>query len=344
VERWLNAIWYQGRSGGAWLRPLAALYGIVIALRRQAYRFGWLRSTRVGCPVIVVGNVTVGGTGKTPLTIWLVQQLQAQGVRPGVLSRGHGREHASATPLLVTSSTPVAGSGDEPALIAAECGVPVVVCADRVAGGRLLESQGVSMIVCDDGLQHYALERDLEIAVVDGQRGLGNGRLLPAGPLREPPSRLREADCVVVAGADDSPALQSAWGGRHGAFAMQLQPLEVRPVGDAPAARPLDSFRGTQVHAVAGIGHPAKFFASLRAAGLDVIEHAFPDHHRYVAADFTFGDTLSVLMTCKDAVKCRAFADSRMWEVPVRAMLAPEGGAPLVARILQLLPPSAPGA
>jgi tetraacyldisaccharide 4'-kinase len=344
VERWLNALWYEGRKGGLWLRPLAFLYGVVIRVRRHAYRVGWLRSTRIGCPVVVVGNLTVGGTGKTPLTIWLVQQLLAQGLRPGVLSRGHGRSRPNPAPVLVTANTPVADSGDEPALIAAECGVPVVVCADRVAGARLLESLGVALVICDDGLQHYALERDFEIAVVDGRRRLGNGRLLPSGPLREPPARLREVDFVVVAGALDEAGLQQSWGGRSGACALQLQPAELRALQDAARRGTLAQFRGATVHAAAGIGHPARFFTLLRAAGIEVIEHAFPDHHRYVAADFAWADGHSVLMTSKDAVKCRAFADARMWEVPVRAVLAPEGGAPLVARIRQLLPPSVPGA
>jgi tetraacyldisaccharide 4'-kinase len=294
--------------------------------------------------VVVVGNVTVGGTGKTPLTIWLVQQLQALGLRPGVLSRGHGRDNAGAAPLSVTASTPVAASGDEPLLIAAQCGVPVVVCADRVAGARRLTEFAIDLIICDDGLQHYALARDLEVIVVDGRRGLGNGRLLPAGPLREPPSRLREADFVVVAGGDDGPTLQQAWGGREGACTMQLLPCEVHALRGGASGRALQEFRGAPVHAVAGIGHPARFFTQLRAAGIDVIEHAFPDHHRFSAADFAFGDGHSVLMTSKDAVKCRAFADDRMYEVPVRALLAPQGGALLVARIRQLLPAAAPGA
>lgn len=313
MKRAIEARWYADAPAPAVLRPFAALYGFVAAQRRARL----LRTAvRVDVPVIVVGNITVGGTGKTPLTIWLVEHLRAWGWRPGVVSRGYGARPPR-YPHAVTSDSDPALCGDEPLLIARRSGAPVMIDPDRVAAARaLVESRDVDIIVADDGLQHYRLARDLEIGVVDGARGLGNRALLPAGPLREPPARLHELDLVVVNGPGwDAESLRP--------LRMHLRVQRVVPLVGGEA-RPLDAFRGQVVHAVAGIGHPPRFFAVLRAAGIEVREHAFPDHHRYDPAELDFGDALPLLMTEKDAVKCAAFARLHWWSVPVDVVLAPE--------------------
>lgn len=311
----VQALWYARSRPPGFLRLLAALYGRLARGRRQRLL---AQQCQAGCPVIVVGNISVGGTGKTPFVIWLVGRLRDWGFRPGVVARGYGGR-APAYPHRVRADDDPALCGDEPLLVARRTGVPVIVDPDRVAAARQLVASGeVDVIVADDGLQHYRLARDREFCVVDGARGLGNRALLPAGPLREPPARLADVDFLVVNGpggaADDLP-------GSGSALRFELVPGQLEAL-DGTAVRPLDSFAGQRVHAVAGIGHPARFFATLRAAGLDVIEHAFPDHHRYVAADLEFGDRLPVVMTEKDAVKCRVFARTRGWMLPVEARLA----------------------
>ena len=329
MERWLNGVWYDGRAGGVALLPLAALFAAGAALRRAAFRAGLLRRHRVGVPVVVVGNLTVGGTGKTPLTQWLAERLAERGRRVGVLCRSYGGRLER--PVHVYAGADPGRCGDEAVLLAGALahapGAIVVAGPDRVAGARLLESLGSEVLLCDDGLQHYALERDAEIVVVDGLRGLGNGRLLPAGPLREPPARLGRADLVVVndadaAGPDPAVAARiSSLRGRHGAIRMRVTPQSARQLRAPGVVHPLASFAGTPVHAVAGIGAPERFFAALERAGLRVVRHPFPDHHPFVPGDLEFGDGHPVLMTGKDAVKCRAFAQERMWEVTVRPQI-----------------------
>lgn len=322
----LDHLWYRAAPPAGWLRPLAALYGSVsgdIARSRKA------AAVQLPIPVIVVGNITVGGTGKTPFVLWLVERLRAQGWRPGVISRGYGG-CSPEYPLRVSATTDPAWAGDEPALIARRFDVPVAVAPDRVAAARLLLDAGeVDILVTDDGLQHYRLARDIEICVVDGSRGLGNGALLPAGPLREPPQRLREVDLVVVNGG----------GWRQDGVAtldMALSTTEALPLsGGEP--RPLAGFAGKRVHAVAGIGNPQRFFTSLRAAGIEVIPHPFPDHHRYTEIDLAFDGALPLLMTEKDAVKCAALARPNHWYVPARAVIAAPGAA-LVQQLLDRLP------
>jgi tetraacyldisaccharide 4'-kinase len=307
----LQARWYADAPAPLLLRPLAALYARIATRRRARLQQA---AVRVALPVIVVGNIAVGGTGKTPMTIWLIERLRAWGWRPGVVSRGYGGR-APRYPYAVTTASDPAHCGDEPLLIARRSGCPVVVDPDRVAAARALTARGdVDIIVADDGLQHYRLARDLEIGVVDGVRGLGNRALLPAGPLREPATRLQDLDLVVVNGAGwNEPLLRP--------LHMELQATRsLSMAGDA--TRPLQDFRAQPVHAVAGIGHPPRFFATLRAAGIDVREHPFADHHRFTAADLDFGDALPVLMTEKDAVKCAPFAQPRWWAVPVDAVLS----------------------
>lgn len=315
--------WYDlSASPARWALPLASLYGAVVAVRRGLYRKGWLRSRHLPVPVIVVGNIVAGGAGKTPLVIALVEMLRSLGWKPGVVSRGYGGS-ARGPQLLGARPDPFV-AGDEPALIAIRTGVPVAIGADRPAAAKLLTHQGVDVLVADDGLQHYALARHIEICVIDGRRRLGNGRLLPAGPLREPASRLHEVDFVVCNGGE----------AQAGEIPMRLVLAHAVRVDDSAISKPLAGFPGSKVHAVAGIGHPSRFFESLRAVGMEPIEHAFPDHHRYAPADLDFGDELPVLMTEKDAVKCRAFAKQNWWSVPVTAQL-PESFLDAVAARLQ---------
>jgi len=312
------AYWYDGSPVPFGMRLLSPVYAAAIGLRRRLYRRGWLRQHALPVPVIVVGNITAGGTGKTPLTIALVQRLRAAGWKPGVASRGYGREQAD-TARWVQPDTPVALGGDEPVLIAWKTGVPVRVDADRVAAGKALIEAGCDVIVCDDGLQHYRLARDIEIEVVDAQRRYGNGLPLPAGPLREPVSRVAGCDFRVVnlgASAPDAVAGQCGFG----QWSMSLRIDSAQPLAGG-RLRPLSAFAGQRVHAVAGIAHPQRFFEMLRAAGLGVVPHAFGDHHAYQAQDLSFGSQLPVLMTEKDAVKCRDFANDWHFAVPLQAEL-----------------------
>ncbi|MFT3668642.1 MAG: tetraacyldisaccharide 4'-kinase [Pseudoxanthomonas sp.] len=307
------AYWFGDAPVPFWARALSAVYAALIALRLRLYRAGVLRRLGVGVPVIVVGNITAGGTGKTPLTIALVERLRAAGFKPGVASRGYGRRDDT-TARWVDAATPPEDGGDEPVLIARQTGTRVRVDRDRAAAARALAAAGCNVVVCDDGLQHYRLRRDIEIEVIDGARRYGNGRMIPAGPLREPVSRSAECDFRVVNLA--SPEAEAAFG----EWPMQLQSEVAVPLrGGRP--RPLSAFAGQRVHAVAGIGHPARFFGMLRGWGLGVVPHAFADHHDYRAEDFAFGSELPVLMTEKDAVKCATFATDWFYSVPVAAQL-----------------------
>jgi tetraacyldisaccharide 4'-kinase len=275
-------------------------------------------------PVIVVGNISVGGTGKTPLTIAMVRRLQAEGFRPGVASRGYGREEPSQPRWVDRESNP-AKVGDEPALIAHHTEAKLRVDRDRVAAAKSLVKAGCDVIVCDDGLQHYRLARDIEIEVIDGRRRYGNAQRLPAGPLREPVERAQRCDFRVVniggnGRSGNSPQGNSNVGAGFGEWPMKLLADQALPVtGVRP--RPLASFAGQRVHAVAGIGDPERFFAMLRGFGIAVVPHAFTDHHRYTQADFEFGSRLPVLMTEKDAVKCADIAGDDWFSVPVQAEL-----------------------
>lgn len=336
MERALNRIWYGGASTSILLLPLAWLYGAVMAARRVFYEQGWLPSYRITRPVIVVGNLTVGGTGKTPFVAWLAEKLTERGLRVGILSRGYGGN--ATVPRVVETSSPWQQVGDEPLLLRQRTGCDVVVSVDRAAGAQLLVQRGADVIVADDGLQHLRLAREVEIVVVDGARGFGNGRLLPAGPLREPASRAAQASLVVINGRPEHASVTRL------PLPRDLQPVQmalfagrVLPVAGVRADRALESFRGQRVHAVAGIGNPWRFFADLRGRGLDIVEHAFADHHPFTAADLDFGDTQPVLMTEKDAVKCRAFADTRLWYVPVTARFSDAHSAEMLEKIASKL-------
>ena len=312
--------WYGDAPVPVPAQVLSALYGAVAAARRWLYRRGLLRTHRVGVPVVVVGNITAGGTGKTPFAIALVRRLRMAGYRPGIASRGYGRAD-EATARWVEAGDDAALVGDEPLLLARQTGAKVRVDRDRVAAARALVDAGCDVVVCDDGLQHYRLARDVEVEVIDGRRRYGNARLLPAGPLREPPARGQACDFRVVnlAGGETASSAHPAEPG-FGEWPMRLRAGDARPLlGGRP--KPLAAFAGQRVHAVAGIGHPQRFFTMLREAGIAVVPHAFADHHAYEAEDFRFGSDLPVLMTEKDAVKCQAFAGERSYAVPVEAEL-----------------------
>jgi tetraacyldisaccharide 4'-kinase len=313
----VDRLWY-GQSPFVWpLLPLSALFCAGVWLRRQAYRRGWLRRVRLGVPVVVIGNIVVGGAGKTPLVAWLAGYVAEAGWRPGIVSRGYGGRSRE-WPKEVTPESDPAQVGDEPVLLARRCPCPVAVGPDRAsAARRLVELHGCNVIVCDDGLQHYALERDLEVVVLDGERRFGNGCCLPAGPLREPPSRLRRSGVVSVCnGGVPGP----------GELGMRLDPGALWNLHSPGTSRTLAEFAGREVHAVAGISHPERFFAMLEAAGMRIHRHPYPDHHLFEVRDIDFPDRLPVLMTEKDAVKCLSLADGRHWAVPVEAVPDPALG------------------
>jgi tetraacyldisaccharide 4'-kinase len=330
VERRLIELWYGGGAPASLLQPLSWLYAGLVHARRALYAAGWLRTRRAARPVVVVGNLTVGGTGKTPLTLWLAEALRAHGTPVGILSRGYGRTDHRVR--LVAADADWREVGDEPLLLARRSGCAVVVAQDRAAGAAMLAAAGVAVIVADDGLQHLRLARDCEIVVVDGARGFGNGRLLPAGPLRESLERLGHADLIIVSGAAAHPSLGVLPAERT--LTMHLQAGQAVRVDGEGGGRALEGFRGQRVHAVAGIGNPARFFGALRAQGLDLVEHPFPDHHPFSPRDLAFADDAPVLMTEKDAVKCTRFADQRLWYVPVTALFSAADAQQLLRRVL----------
>jgi tetraacyldisaccharide 4'-kinase len=307
VQSWLNRIWYDRAAPPWWLLPLSLAYGGVAGARRFLYAKRLRRSTRMSSPVVVVGNLSVGGTGKTPLVCWLVAHLTELGFKPGVVTRGYGG--TSGNVRLIDSSDDPNVVGDESILLVRRTGAPVAIGRDRPAASQLLLNAGCDVVVSDDGLQHYALARDCEIVVIDGDRLFGNGWLLPAGPLREPKARLAGANAIVINGG------RALLGG---ALSMRLEAKSALSlIGGAVKA--LDEFAGRSVHAVAGIGNPERFFNMLRAHGIVVTGHPLPDHARLQAADISFADRQPVLMTEKDAVKCARIAGPHHWYVPVTA-------------------------
>ncbi|MFC0677717.1 tetraacyldisaccharide 4'-kinase [Lysobacter korlensis] len=315
--------WYGDAVVPRFARALAGVYGAVAATRRGMFARHWLRAAHPGVPVIVVGNITAGGAGKTPLTVALVERLRAEGWKPGVASRGYGRSDMKRAHW-VEAGSDAAVVGDEPLLIARQTRVPVRVDANRAAAASALVQAGCNLVVCDDGLQHYRLARDIEIEVIDGRRRYGNGLLLPAGPLREPPERGQRCDFRVLNLPPQAVGTECGFG----EWPMRLHAEQIVPLGGGrPQA--LESLAGRRVHAVAGIGDPERFFSMLRGFGIGVVPHAFADHHAYEPQDFAFGSPLPVLMTEKDAVKIPAsrssgFPIERCFSVPVRAAL-PEG-------------------
>ena len=329
MEAWLTEEWQRSSPWQFLLRPISWLFRLLIAGRRNAYRFGLLKSHSVGVPVIIVGNITVGGTGKTPLVLALVKALTTQGIRCGIVTRGY-RRLPNANLAAVSKVDPTLKSAvvvsDEATLLARRSGVPVYAGADRVEAARTLlrNHAEVAVIVSDDGLQHFALQRAFEVCVVDGARGFGNGSLLPAGPLREPASRLCAVDAIVINGND-----------RHGglpcvpvptpAFSMTLANelfINLKSDRRIDLRDALAEFKTSRIYALAGIGHPQRFFSHLTSLGFALTaSQPFPDHHQYRAGDMPGMDAQIILMTEKDAVKCGTFVDDRMWYMRVDALL-----------------------
>ena len=301
----IEKTWYRRNPWSVLLLPLSLIYGALIQLRTAAYRFGALRRSDIGVPVIVVGNLTVGGSGKTPLVIRLVQLLARAGFSPGIVSRGY-RGGATQIPCLVQEGADPSLVGDEPLLVHQQTGCPVVVDRNRVRGARYLTSQcGVDIVVSDDGLQHLRMSRAVEIAVIDGDRRFGNGYLLPAGPLRESARRLDTVNFVVNNGGPTLP----------GEYQMRATINEAVRLTTGEKS-PLSHFTEKKVYAIAGTANPSKFFSDLRLAGLTLSARSFPDHHYYQSSDLNVLHFSTVLMTSKDAVKCRKMAGPDWWAVP----------------------------
>ena len=322
IEQWLTGIWYGGRQPPAWLSALSRLYAVAFRLHLKIATSRQPQDLQRR-PIVVVGNITAGGSGKTPLVIWLCRALQAAGMNPGVASRGYGRNTRRL--VRVTNTTPVTLAGDEPLLIAQQLGIPVVVASDRCSAARELFNLGADIVIADDGLQHHRLPRSTEICVVDGKLGWGNGRLLPSGPMRETRERLARCDYVVTNDTDsdsrDNPWKTPPDNRDRGPVSMHLTPQLLHALDGHDTWRPAQ-FAGCRVHAVAGIGNPGRFFHALQRAGMHVIEHPFPDHHAFSREDFaSFEAGIPIIMTEKDAVKCRGMKLPNAWYLSVDAAL-----------------------
>lgn len=328
-QQFFERLWYRPTVWWLWLfLPLQLILRGVVYLRRSFYRLGIFSSTKLSVPVVVIGNITVGGTGKTPLAIYILELLQSKGFKPGLVTRGYGgrSEHY---PLLVTDKVRSSECGDEPFLIHKRTDATVVVDPVRSRGGQKLIDLGCDIIICDDGLQHYALQRDLEVAVTDASRGLGNGWLMPMGPLREPKHRLSSVDIEITNGLD-----------------MLLKPLGIKPLDiqsldhdaifDVEVASEVSSAQEKKIHAVAAIGNPRRFFDTLKTLNISATEHVFPDHHQFSADDFKLMDG-AIVMTEKDAVKCYDFSDDRMYYLPVSAELGVAKAQQVEQKLLNLL-------
>ncbi len=322
LPAWLERQWYSPDSPIRYLAPLSGLYALIVSIRRGLYASGLLHSAGPDCPILIVGNLTVGGTGKTPLVIWLAGFLARHGWKPGIISRGYGGKAASWPRRVYPDSDPQL-VGDEALVIARRTGSPLAVGPERVGAAEILRDDAhCDIILSDDGLQHYALRREIEIAVVDAARRFGNGYCLPAGPLREKQSRLQRVDLVVYSGAPSPDGFEMTLAGEE-AVNNCRQDLKV----------PLAEFSSIRCHALAGIGNPKRFFDHLEARGIAFDSRIFRDHHRFIAEDLCFGDDAPVLMTEKDAVKCFGISRANHWYVPVQAQL--ESG--FDSRLLQLL-------
>jgi len=294
------------------LLPLSWIFSCIVMLRRFLYSHGFKKVYHFSVPVIIVGNITVGGTGKTPFVIWLANHLKEQGFIPGIVSRGVGGKQQQA-PRWVDEAALATDVGDEALLLKKQTQCPMVIAIDRAAAvSELIAKTNCNIIINDDGLQHYRLGRDIEIAIVDGARRFGNQHLLPAGPLRESISRLMEVDFII--------AQQFA---QVGEYEMSVKGESLISLNHPDNHISLISFKNKKVHAVAAIGNPQRFFTSLKDAGIEVVEHVFPDHYLYQKSDFEFDDALPIVMTEKDAVKCSNFAMENAWYLPVTAKLDP---------------------
>ena len=313
----LQRLWYTDKRPLGWLAPLAWLYGWLVKRRQQAYRRGRRSVHRSPYPVLVVGNITVGGTGKSPFTAWLVGHLKSNGWRPVILSRGYGAS-PDHYPCLVGPDSDPADCGDEPVMLAQQTCAHVLVDPRRARAAAYVETHQIGdVLICDDGLQHYALARTLEFCIFDGARGVGNGALLPVGPLREPLERAGQVDFCLSTGEPRHPSFDSGTLAGQRLYPVKLVPTTLRNLvtGDT---RPLEWLRGRVVNGVAGIGNPERFFDTLDSLGARVIPHAFDDHHRFRAGDLDVPHG-PVVMTAKDGVKCRAIAGEEVWVLDVIA-------------------------
>lgn len=322
-EGYFNRFWYEGDRSPWWARALSLLFCLVTSTRRLLYHHGVLRRSHPGVPVVVIGNLVAGGAGKTPLTIALIRQLTERGLKVGVVSRGYGGSPGK-EPVLISETTTAQQAGDEAVLIAQRTGVPVCVHPKRaLAAQKLVEAARPDVLLCDDGLQHYALARDVEIVVVDGLRGLGNGRLLPAGPLREAATRFEFVEHIVINGTLSRGATASIPAAvRERAQHMRLTPVAMVNLKTGERRAP-DALVQLRCAAVAGIGHPQRFFETVSTLGYEAECRAYPDHHGYTPDDMQFAGERPLLMTEKDAVKCRAFAKRDWWYLEVSAALEP---------------------
>ena len=338
----IEDIWYSNHPLGLVLAPLSWVFCSVASLRRWAYQVNLLKQHTLSVPVIIVGNITVGGTGKTPLVIWLANYLKKQGYQPGIVSRGY-KGQAHRWPQQVRPDSDPHVVGDEAILLASHTDCPIAVAPQRIlAVNTLLEKYNCNVIISDDGLQHYAMPRDIEISVLDEVRRYGNRRCLPAGPLREPIRRLKKIDFLVVKG----PALRNQFSTAMGAnntkavsvaeFPMHYNIGLLQHLKYPKLNQTLAEFRGKTVHAVAGIGHPNRFFNRLRDHGLKLRCHEFPDHHAYQESDVVFNDDFPVIMTEKDAVKCRQFATKHHWYLPIEATLPDLFGEQLLRKLKRI--------
>ena len=327
---WIHRVWYEDAPSGWLLLPLSGIYWLILGVRKFLYECGVFKTYKADIPIIVVGNITAGGTGKTPTVLWLVEQLRARGFTPGIVSRGYGGSKAN-TSMRVEADTDASVAGDEPVLLARRAQCPVVVDPNRARAATMLVDDGADVVIADDGLQHYRLARDYEICVIDGARGLGNRRLLPAGPLREGAHRLDDVEQVLVNGVLRG-SEQEQTTAEQNAISFELVATEVCRLNGS-LARPIGRFAGTTVHAVAAIGNPRRFFDLLRAHDIQVIEHEFPDHAELNSGDLAFGDDFEVFMTEKDAVKLGRGAGDKFWYVPVELIMDPLEAAPLLEQI-----------
>jgi tetraacyldisaccharide 4'-kinase len=328
TDRLLDA-WYNGHPALVLLRPLECLYRRVVNRKRARFLAGQGDIYKAPVPVVVVGNITVGGTGKTPLILWMIDHCRARGLRVGVVSRGYGAKPPS-LPWRVRPHQAAEHAGDEPLLIVNRTGVPLMIDPDRSQAVRaLLAEEPLDLILSDDGLQHYRLNRDLELVLIDAVRGLGNRRCLPAGPLREPVERLRRVDALLYNGAGAD---------REDGFGFQLKPSALVNLVTGER-RPVDHFsRGQQVHAVAGIGNPQRFFNTLEGLHWRPVPHAFADHAVFSAQALSFTPALPLVMTEKDAVKCASFAAPDWWYLTVEAVPSPAFVSWFDSQLTRLLP------
>lgn len=325
LHKKLADVWYSKNVMAFLLWPLSLIYQLFFKLHKLVYRLGIKQSYRSKLPVIVIGNLTVGGTGKTPLTIALAEFLINNGYKPGIVSRGY-KATAKTFPQIVSLNDCPKLLGDEPVLLAKKTNVPVVVSPKRKEGIKVLENKNCDVIICDDGLQHHALQKDIEVILVDGLRGFGNGFCLPAGPLRESNKNLANKEFVVVHGGNNVETYQ-----------MTLRVFEIYNLKNPQLKLNLEDVRLKKIHAMAAIGHPKRFFETLRGLGLSIIENEFPDHYRYQVKDFEFcRDEDLLVMTEKDAVKCKEWARDNYWVLAVQANLSENFKTDLLSKLSML--------